>query len=116
MWDSPGFPSIAVPYDKTRDFFYSGHTSVLSIVFFELRTVRLYKISYICLFCLVYTIILLSTSQVHYVIDIVGGLIFSNYLYEITVSFLQQIDWLFSQPIVFGFWVYYKIKNGNQKD
>ncbi len=33
VWRSPGFFSFTVPYDHTRDFFYSGHTGSLTIVF-----------------------------------------------------------------------------------
>ena len=32
VWHNPGFFSITVPYDHTRDFFYSGHTGSLSII------------------------------------------------------------------------------------
>jgi hypothetical protein len=33
VWKSPGFYSITVPYDHTRDFYYSGHTGALVIIF-----------------------------------------------------------------------------------
>jgi hypothetical protein len=32
VWHSPGFLSFAVPYDRTRDFYFSGHTGTLVII------------------------------------------------------------------------------------
>lgn len=32
VWHNPGFLSITVPYDHTRDFYYSGHTGTLTII------------------------------------------------------------------------------------
>ncbi len=32
VWHSPGFFSLTVPYDPTRDFFYSGHTGGLTVI------------------------------------------------------------------------------------
>jgi len=30
-WDYPGFPSLAVPYGRLSDFFYSGHCGFLTV-------------------------------------------------------------------------------------
>jgi len=30
-WEAPGFPSFAVPYGKTSDFFFSGNKFTLKI-------------------------------------------------------------------------------------
>ena len=40
VWHSPGFFSFIVPYDHTRDFFYSGHTGTLKIISMELWTLQ----------------------------------------------------------------------------
>lgn len=32
VWRSPGFFSFTVPYDHTRDFYFSGHTGTLAAV------------------------------------------------------------------------------------
>ena len=32
VWHTPGFAAITVPYDHTRDFFYSGHTGTLTTI------------------------------------------------------------------------------------
>jgi hypothetical protein len=39
-WSSPGFPSLTVAYDKTRDFFYSGHVGGLTLGFCEMGKLR----------------------------------------------------------------------------
>ena len=32
IWENPGFPSLFVPYDKTRDFYFSGHTTTTLLI------------------------------------------------------------------------------------
>ena len=35
FWDYPGFPSLVIPYGRTSDFFFSGHTGFLTICCLE---------------------------------------------------------------------------------
>lgn len=32
VWHNPGFLSLTVPYDHTRDFYYSGHTGAMTLI------------------------------------------------------------------------------------
>ena len=69
-WDSPGLPSIMVPYGLASDFYYSGHTGYLVSIFSEQFYVDKgnWKMA-LCLFmsiCYMVTIVLLF--KIHYVI------------------------------------------------
>ncbi len=105
VWHSPGFISLTVPYDHTRDFFYSGHTGSLTIIMLEFSqlTVKYSKkpAGYIWLFgfiCLIYMMNMLIITRVHYTVDIMGGLIFSIYMYWLAGQLTVQIDKLISLP------------------
>jgi hypothetical protein len=84
VWHSPGFYSLTVPYDHTRDFYYSGHTGCLTIILLEFSQLtvkykhRVYGLTFICL---VYMMNMLIITRVHYTADVIGGLVFSIYFY-----------------------------------
>lgn len=88
VWHSPGFLSLTVPYDHTRDFYYSGHTGAMTLILLEFSQLTVKngrKVSgYIWVFafvCLIYMMNMLIITRVHYTADVVGGLIFSVYFY-----------------------------------
>lgn len=105
VWHSPGFFSLTVPYDHTRDFFYSGHTGAMTIILLEFSQLTVKngrKVSgYVwvfAFFCLVYMMNMLIITRVHYTADVVGGLIFSVYFYWAVSYRLVWIDKLASLP------------------
>ena len=110
VWDSPGFPSIAVPYDHTRDFFYSGHTGILFLFVIELRTARFYKTSYICAISLIYTMFILAGTRVHYSIDIAAALLYAGFFDYLTKLYVVTIDKVFSFPYYLGNLLVQKVK------
>lgn len=93
VWFSPGFPGITVYYEHTSDYFFSGHTGTLMVLYLQSRKLNFPKyIQFYFLFTLVYMIIMLLVARVHYTIDIFGGLIFSLYFYRIVEDNLSIFD------------------------
>lgn len=65
-WDDPGFPSLIVPYGDTTDFFYSGHVGFLNIAALEWYKQKIYKMTYLTVFVMFYTIFVLLIFRAHY--------------------------------------------------
>ena len=105
-WRSPGFFSFVVPYEHTRDFFFSGHTGGLFIVTCEAFKLGLRKIGILAFISLLYMMNMLVTTRVHYIIDVVGGLIFAIWSYRQSVRYVIFFDKLLSLP----FFLFMKIK------
>lgn len=85
-WRSPGFFSAVVPYDHTRDFFNSGHTGGLLVCVVEMFTLRYTKLGIFGVLSLLYMMNMLVTTKVHYVIDVIGGLIYSIWFYRLAIQ------------------------------
>jgi len=81
IWGYPGFPSIAVDYQKDNDFFYSGHLGFVVIMALEYR--RQKQLFWLCFTMIaggVNFLILLST-RCHYCIDLFIGMVMGHYCY-----------------------------------
>ena len=92
IWEYPGFPSLVVNYDRTNDFFYSGHVGMPLIAALEWRK-NGYKMPAIaCIFASCFEGFTVFITRVHYTIDIIAGVVFAHYFYMIS-------DWLFSTYI-----------------
>lgn len=102
VWVSPGVPSIAVPYDRTRDFFFSGHTGIMTIILSELLATNRTVSPVLCLPCLAYTIFILLSTQVHYTADIFGGFLFAIYIHDLASEYVFYLDWVLSIPGLVG--------------
>lgn len=98
VWHSPGFLSLTVPYDRTRDFFYSGHTGSLTVIIVEFYTVGHRWFSLIPLTCLIYMMNMLLITRVHYTIDVAAGLVFSLFFHGVAGKWVYYFDWLLSLP------------------
>lgn len=106
VWHNPGFISLTVPYEHTRDFFYSGHTGTLTIISLELWTLQQKKMCAVCIVSLLYMVNMLTITRIHYSIDVVGALIFAPFWYIVVVKrYLVKFDYGFS---VF-FYLYRKV-------
>ena len=88
-WEDQGIWSLAVPYGKARDFFYSGHTGF--IVFF-IQSVEDSRARIVATAILIYVIILLIITRVHYIIDIIGGALFSVFFYQLVQHNIEKCD------------------------
>ena len=80
-WKYPGFPSLTVPYDRTSDFFFSGHCGILTITMMEWRALKEYKLFYLNLLGLCFTATSLLILRVHYFIDISMGIVVAHWIH-----------------------------------
>ena len=81
----PGFPSIAVCYLATNDFFYSGHIGFPII--FALEYNRKGE-KYLTIPCLIISFLegtMMVITRGHYSIDLIFGIIFAHYFYKIAL-------------------------------
>ena len=81
MWFNPGVPSLTIPYHNTNDFFYSGHLGSITIWTLEFisqgnKVMTVYT-------CLLGTFmwVFLTTMRVHYVIDLITGIIVAHWCF-----------------------------------
>lgn len=92
VWHYPGFPSLLVTYERTADFFYSGHVGMPFIFSLEWYT-NGFKIPFgICLFCSMVEACVVMFTRTHYFVDIISSLIFSHYFFTMTNKYIHLID------------------------
>jgi hypothetical protein len=111
IWKNPGFFSLTVPYDHTRDFFYSGHTGILVVAFCEVYTLGMKKCSLVCGMCICYIIILLLSTQVHYTTDVFAGFIMGFYIHGLVAQYIYVFDLIGTAPFRLGKAVIAKCKS-----
>jgi hypothetical protein len=99
-WRSPGFFSFTVPYDHTRDFFFSGHCGGLSVVVSEMFTLGLIKTGVFSMLALIYMATMLMITEVHYSIDIIAGILFGIWFFRFAAKYTIFFDRLSSLPLV----------------
>ncbi len=99
IWQNPGFPTFSVFYEHTSDYFFSGHTGTLVILYLESRKLNLpIWIKGYLIFSTIYIILMLLIGRVHYTIDVFGGLIYSLYIYDLIDKNLSFFDQLMNCP------------------
>ena len=86
IWFDPGFPSLTVPYHDTNDFFFSGHLGITTIYLMEYHVQGYRCLTAFCVVLAIYMWIFLTSMRVHYVIDLVTGVLFAHW------AFIQA-DW-----------------------
>lgn len=106
VWRSPGFFSFTVPYDHTRDFFYSGHTGTLTTIFLEMFILDLKLPATFAFLSMLFMMNMLLITRVHYVPDIIGGLLFAIWYHRTATRVVYYIDKALSFPFFVGKWVY----------
>jgi hypothetical protein len=78
----PGFPSLAVPYHDTNDFFYSGHVGACFLLVLEMRSKRFYKMSWFFLTIMISQWFMMMCLRTHYCIDMVTAMICAHYFHR----------------------------------
>jgi hypothetical protein len=99
-WRSPGFFSVTVPYDHTRDFFFSGHCGGLSVVTAEMFALGLVGTGTLAVVALLYMANMLLTTEVHYSIDIIAGILFGLWFFRIGKTYTIYFDKFLSLPLL----------------
>lgn len=98
-WKSPHFPSLMVPYDRTRDFYFSGHTGIAILILIEVHKLNMPLFAkFLCYFQVFWMIMMLVASRTHYSIDIVGGILFGMLCYDLSEKVVYYSDSFFSLP------------------
>jgi len=92
LWDFPGFYSLAVPYGKTNDFFFSGHIGCCMLNYFEFKANKHNKMAYFSLFSLFNQVILMILVRGHYSIDLITGIICGHYFWMFAERYSYLID------------------------
>lgn len=92
IWDYPGFPSIAVSYAPTSDFFYSGHVGLAMLLTLHLRELgnKFWEgFGYTTVAVEFCTMIFLRG---HYTIDLIAGCIFAHYFWIVSGWLASLLD------------------------
>ena len=93
IWTNPGFPSLVVAYDKTNDFFYSGHVGMPIIAALEWKKNGfLWPFIGCILVCIIEGFTVLVT-RTHYSIDIFAGIICAHYFFIMVNSYVKYLDY-----------------------
>eukprot|EP00347_Sterkiella_histriomuscorum_P013109 403365984 len=90
LFEWPGWYSLTVPYHDTNDFFYSGHVGTCYLLYREYRTMKWNKMAVFCMFTLLNQWVFLLLIRNHYIIDLITGVIFANYMY----NWAEKISWI----------------------
>jgi hypothetical protein len=99
VWRSPIIHSIIVPYDHTRDFYFSGHTGIAVVISLEIMKTKLpLAIKIYSYLVIIWFIFMLITTRVHYSIDIIGGILFGCLSFDIANRYLFYLDYFWSLP------------------
>lgn len=89
---SPGFPSLTVTYEKTADFFPSGH---VGFAVFSVLENRLYKnefMQWISWISVIVESVTMIVTRGHYSIDVIAGMIFAHYIWIATGWVSPYVD------------------------
>jgi len=114
-WFSPGFPSLVVPYGRGSDFFFSGHAGFMMICLEEWHRIGKKTMRNLALVPTIYTVIILFVYRVHYFIDILVGLVFSDMCFWWVDRHIHKLD-VIAVSIVEGFkWALSKIHKDEEK-
>lgn len=91
-WDYPGFPSLTVSYEKTSDFFYSGHVGVMLFCALENRHLGNYYMMWVALFVCALEFVIMIFLRGHYSVDLISGLVFSHYYWIVSEGMADKLD------------------------
>jgi len=92
IFNFPGFYSISVNFERTPDFFYSGHCGCALILTYYLREFGYIKFSNFGIFvCFMQSFTMLVTHA-HYSIDLIFGFLFAHYFIILSGYLTKYMD------------------------
>ncbi|CAG9311251.1 unnamed protein product [Blepharisma stoltei] len=91
-WYYPGFPSLAVGYQKTSDFFYSGHVGVVTILTFFNRHTKRYILMWISISSIAIEFWVMIFLRGHYTIDVITGPLVAHYFWIVSGRVSPYLD------------------------
>eukprot|EP00744_Colponema_vietnamica_P002077 GILI01003339.1.p1 GENE.GILI01003339.1~~GILI01003339.1.p1 ORF type:complete len:286 (-),score=51.41 GILI01003339.1:619-1476(-) len=92
IWDYPGFPSLAVPYGRTSDFFYSGHVGFAVICACELRKQKANTLFLFAMMVAFFEAVVMTITRGHYTIDLIVGFTMGHYLHIMANRIAKRVD------------------------
>jgi hypothetical protein len=106
-----------VEYGHTSDYFYSGHTGTIAVIFFEARKLNLPKFMQLSIVAsTVYIVAMLLVMRVHYTADIFAGWFFAGWFYELVDEWLEWFDVVINSPYRLFEIVKERVKSKLEKD
>lgn len=95
MFNYPGFPSLFVPYDQTNDFYFSGHTGLLTGLLMDSMHHGYFKLSLVNFLGTLYTIFVLLVTGGHFLNDIIMGFVASTVCLRLAIRYKYSLSyWL----------------------
>lgn len=111
IFTDPGFPSLLVPYGKTADFYFSGHTGFFFFTCLEFIHQKRVLIAFLTFIGTLVTMYTLIVTRAHYSIgkngfisDILIGLLWSVYSYKLAYDYKSEMTKFFRLIFCVGFW------------
>jgi hypothetical protein len=90
-----------VPYDRTRDFFFSGHTGLAIILTMEVIRFKCPKwVRYLAFWMIAWMPFMLITTRVHYTIDVLAAPLYVKLSYHIHERYKDTMDYAWSLPFI----------------
>ena len=81
IFESPGIPSYFVFYGKVNDLYFSGHTGTILILLLDSFAHKQKLRSIFFSIFLIYTLFILITEHIHYLNDIIIGIITGTFVF-----------------------------------
>jgi hypothetical protein len=98
-----------VPYGKSRDYFYSGHTGYMVFGILYFSKVGSKPLTVFNIIGLIVIMFVVLVTRVHYTIDIFTGYVISHEAYWFVNKYLPIFDWIWSIPYHLTLKLYNKI-------
>lgn len=92
LWDYPGFPSLMVSYEKSNDFFFSGHVGIPILIGLEFYYNGYNWISSACLVISLLEFANMIVMRGHYTIDMIGAIVIAHYIFIMVDRYCFFID------------------------
>ena len=81
LWEFPGIYSFVVPYQKTNDFFFSGHLGFSAVAVLEFHEKKLKGWTIYAVVTLLIEGFTMIVLRGHYTIDLISGVIGAHYFF-----------------------------------
>ena len=88
----PGFPSVAVPYHDSNDFYYSGHVGTCFILVLETGAKKWRRAQLACILIMINQWVMMMFLRAHYFMDMVTGLIVAHYMHILAEKLSYLVD------------------------
>jgi hypothetical protein len=92
LWSYPGFPSVSVSYNKTSDFFFSGHAGIMTFCALENYSCKRLMVTALAVIGTGYVATVMILTRGHYTIDILTGIVLAHYFWIISGWLSEELD------------------------